>query len=220
MAEKKEYKVDLEKVIRENFSSFKEGDFSMLTDEETTAFLSYINYYIREFGNASGYFKEYELRDGDLAHEVFLWLVNNKLSTMELSDEYKATFQFRKQVRWCLNMIIDSRKTLIRKANYGENIYSLDDKIKIKANKTLVNYYMYSLSAKNCRKFWANKGLDVTTEKDRDIVENMAENEYFKLKAKVKRYRRQKEILEGNKKGKSKPQSIDISKETNGGEGR
>lgn len=54
VAEKKEYKVDLDQVIRKNFASFKQGDFSMLTDDETRAFLRYIgffvDFYLRKWG--------------------------------------------------------------------------------------------------------------------------------------------------------------------------
>lgn len=49
MPENKKYKVDLDQVIRKNFSSFQEGDFSMLTDEETQAFLKYIGFFVRHY---------------------------------------------------------------------------------------------------------------------------------------------------------------------------
>lgn len=336
------------------------------------------------------------MRDGDIVHEVFLWLISRKLSGMRLTDKYKATSEFREPIKWCLSMIIESRSRHIRKANYGNNIYSLDDKIgfendddkmlffkseelspfdnymkekddtyynylryridkepvfkmyfennmtltdiakelsitepsvfrllnkkldflkldladmgyfdkvkltdcelleyehvirtiqkqgvlglyacnddvltpeimskylkvsatnfsmkinedtravveklkkngvriigenrrtvvklflslmengskgfvdlpddlikdvysMVKADKTLVNYYIYSTNAKNCKKYWANKGLDVTLDKDKDIVDNMAEDAYINLQSKVKRYVKQKQVLD------------------------
>ena len=346
-------------------------------------------------GGSAQYIKDYELRDGDITHEIFLQLMNSKLANMRLTDEYKATSEFREPIKWYLSMIIESRSRHIRKANYGSNFYSLDDKIDydsdddrlyflasndptplenyikekddvyykylryridkdpvfkmyfedsmtltdmakelgitqprvfrllnkkldhlkldlaemgyfdkvkltdyelmeyehvvraiqkqgvlglyacnddvltpeimskylkvsatnfsmkinedtrvvveklkkngvriigenrrtvvklflslmengskgfvdlpdelikdvysmIKSDKTLVNYYIYSTNAKNCKKYWANKGLDVTIDKDKNIVDNMAEDALLNLQSKVKRYVKQKQII-------------------------
>ncbi len=427
MSKEKEYKVDLDQVIRKNFESFQEGDFSMLTDEETNAFLRYIgffvDFYLRKWGGSAQYIKDYELRDGDIVHEIFLQLINSKLANMKLTDEYKATSEFIKPIKWYLGMIIESRSRHIRKGNYGNNYYSLDNKINdeddeemmhffassdpsplenyikekdevyynylryridkepvfkmyfeknmtltdmakelrvtqpyvfrllnkkldflkldlaemgyldkvkladyeqmeyehvvraiqkqgvlgvyacnddvltpkkmskylkvsdtnfsmkinedtrvvvdklkkngvrimrenrrtvvklflslmengskgfvdlpddlikdvysmIKSDKTLVNYYIYSTNAKNCKKYWANKGLDVTIDKDKNIVDNMAEDALFNLQSKVKRYIKQNKIIDKAKEKESRNTNnlhINNSMKSDGRDGR
>ena len=116
------YKIDLNEVIRKNIDSFKEGDFSMLSDDETMAFLNFIGRFVIEYGR---YFEKDEY--DDIVYDVFLRVMQSKLYNLDIDRKEKPTTYLGLIVKGSLNHIIKERETHKRKINYNQFVkVSLD----------------------------------------------------------------------------------------------
>lgn len=124
-------KVDLESVIRTNFESFKNGDFSMLTDEETKAFYRYINTFLLRYKNVFSYNEQQ-----DLIHEIFQHMIQSKMFNLDINKETKPTTYLGILIDTKIKTIIRDRTMDKRKIHYNGKLLSYDYLIRKDSDNT------------------------------------------------------------------------------------
>lgn len=115
MAKVKDDTKTLNDIIKEKYDYLKQGDFSVLTDEETTQFLKFIGAFVYK----NPYFKINEKED--VTYDIFHNIIDDKLANMDIDNFENITTYLGFLVRREIRNIVAYRNTLKRKGDFNKD---------------------------------------------------------------------------------------------------
>lgn len=115
MAKVKDDTKTLNDIIKEKYDYLKQGDFSVLTDEETTQFLKFIGSFVYK----NPYFKINEKED--VTYDIFHNIIDDKLANMDIDNFENTTTYLGFLVRREIRNIVAYRNTLKRQGDFNKD---------------------------------------------------------------------------------------------------